>query len=354
MNQHFHGLSQGTAPCLPLPLLSRLRDPRLVHGDDRFRRPRQRHCLQEGMAVRIGGPRLVLTSVGLFRQSTLFNFGKGIVAVAVIGPEPTKDSMHERDMQALGALIVSAGVDGVVVGLGVQRAQDWRLLARNAHHLSAKRSDLLDGRLGHFFEIRKQTVVVSLQALVRSSETCKIEGQLQGADNGHSSPHHHLVYAVASKEVAHSGGTKGDYQEIENPAPALERQPPRCVVESVSQDIEAQVFKLFGHFFLLGGGLGRVGGAAGCLGPGPAPTPLPGGLIAVIVGAGWRTPALLISHFDKVVSIWFCKWGWKAPVRFGERIGVAYFNATQRCASADLQVKRIAHANQYDCVEARA
>jgi hypothetical protein len=92
-------------------------------------------------------------------------------------------------------------------------------------------------------------------------------------------------------EVAHSCGAEQNDGKIKPSIPAIERHPPRCMIQGVSQDVKPYLVAIhaLAHFFGPVGAEGR-GGGEGCLGPGPAP-----GLAAALV-AGWRTPCARRSN----------------------------------------------------------
>lgn len=250
---------------------------------------------------------------------TAAKFGQLTVPCAFKGNEAAEKPVPKWDMEPLRAGFHRGRVERIVVGLGVDGAEQGWLVGGDADHAALPASALLGGGVGVGLDVGEQQIVVALQCRVKAREATEIEDELQRTDHSDGEADPDLAHIEGRESIGRRRRSEYDDQKVEEAVPALERPPSGGVVEGVAQNIEADVLAVWGHGHFSGGGF-VPGDGDGCRGP----TLLSGSF-------GWRGPAELIEIFSPpglrlpwsiacsvflfipIVSFWSVQKGMKAP-----------------------------------------
>lgn len=240
-----------------------------------------------------------------FSFEPVFLFEDLFVVMPLKGQYPSCQPVPDRDDKPLLHPVDFGGPYCIIVSLCVERTKRRRLISSNSDHFAAPDGNLLVGSLRNFLNVGEKSVIVSLQTLMVSCLSSKIENELRGTDGGDCSTESKLVRLDAGipENIGHRCRTQEDCYEVAPTIPALQRHAPAGVVDGISKDVELQVGACVGHVFLYffgpGGGEGGLG-AEGWRGPGPAP----GGGFGVSAAIGWRGPNVFCSG----------EIGWRTPM----------------------------------------
>jgi len=185
--------------------------------------------------------------------------------------------------------------DRVVVGFGIQCPQNRGFVCGDADHAAAPLGDLSFIGVGFSLNISEQIVVVALERLMIAGLSPEVENQLRRAYQCDDTADKLGVDAVHVEQATNCGGAQANNSEVEYPVRPLKGSASRSVIVRVTQDVEADQFRVgLGHLSVVGFGGAGVSLVVGCLGPLDPPTT--GTLTAESVG--WRPPAELMLMFS--------------------------------------------------------
>lgn len=195
-------------------------------------------------------------------------FGQFLVGIAIVCPEPPEQFVGDGYTQLLIVAVDVQGIQGIIVGFGVYRSQDWWLVCRNPRQFSCPFSPILYGRLYVFFYLGKQAIVITLQRLMISGCPSEVEYKLGRSNHCDRKSSPHGINSEFGQQIAHGGSAKKDDCEIEQPVPQLKESSSSCVIKRVPQRVEAQIVRI-ADFQLspFGGVLGLAFVLLGCRTP---------------------------------------------------------------------------------------
>lgn len=210
------------------------------------------------------------------------------------GHQAAEEADNRVDPQPFLVGVGVAGVEGIVIGLGIDGLEDRSFIAADADHLAAPLGDVRGGRVDHPLDRGQQTVIVPLELGMLAGPTAEIQNKLDRADNrsGKTNPG---GVDPRLQDGQDSACSQHDDREVEEAVPPFEAVAPCGVVERIAQHIESKTVFVHRYFRFGGGGVAGAAGC-GCLGPG--------------VAIGWRGPIELIdtpslSFVIKIVSLKF-------------------------------------------------
>lgn len=199
----------------------------------------------------------------------VLNFAQLLVLRPTERAEATQQAVVPRDLKSFASEYFH-GVGRLVVGEGIKSPQDGRLLTCDTDHPAEPARTNVVAIVEGPLDVSQKGVVVALESLMIPGLPTEVKNQLQRPHDSDRQADIGLTNSKSFENIPNRSGPKDNYDEVEYPVPSLQGPASCCVIESVSQDVEADVFAIGNHSYFFGGG-GAEG--IGCLGPTLVPGP---------------------------------------------------------------------------------